>query len=361
MSSIWGSRLKISLFGESHQDAVGVTLDGLPPGVKLDMQAITREMQRRAPGASELVTARKEQDIPEIISGFYNGRTTGAPLCAVIKNTDTRPNDYTKNKDILRPGHADFTANIKYKGFNDPRGGGHFSGRLTAPIVFAGAICKQLLKAQGINIYSHILSIKDINDDSFLKQKVEVSTLDKLKDARLPLLNENIRGDITNEILSAAKSGDSVGGKIECMVKGVPIGLGEPFFDSVESVLSSLLFSIPGVKAVEFGIGAKYAEMYGSQANDEFRVEQGEIKTVTNNCGGILGGITNGMPVVFNVTIKPTASIAAAQNTVSLSAKENVTMKIEGRHDPCIVIRAVPVVEAMAAIGICELLREAER
>ncbi len=361
MSSMWGNRLRISLFGESHQDAVGITIDGLPPGIILDMQAIAQEMQRRAPGNSEVVTARKEPDIPEILSGVYNGATTGAPLCAIIKNTDIRPDDYLKQADIARPGHADFTAYFKYKGFNDPRGGGHFSGRLTAPIVFAGALLKQLLKTHGINIYSHILSVKDINDHSFLERSVDNGILEKLKHSRLALLNENLRGDITEVITSASKRGDSVGGRIECMITGVPIGLGEPFFGSVESVLSSLLFSIPGIKAVEFGIGATCANMYGSQANDEFYFRQGKIKTATNNCGGILGGITNGMPVIFNVAVKPTASIALAQNTVSLSKKENVSLKIQGRHDPCIVIRALPVVEAMAAIGIFELLKETER
>ena len=318
MSDTWGNNVKISIFGESHGAAIGVVIDGLPAGVALDMEHIRKEMQRRAPGNDEFSTPRKEADEVEILSGVYEGKTTGSALCGIIRNTDTRSKDYKPH--LLRPGHADFTAFIKYGGFADPRGGGHFSGRLTAPLVFAGAIAKQILSERNIEITAKRIAPTD------------------------------------HEILAAKAEGNSIGGAVECVINGVPAGVGAPIFGSVESKISAMMFSVPAVKAVEFGAGVGFAQMLGSEANDEFYIENGEILTKTNNNGGINGGITNGMPIVFRVTIKPTSSIAKEQNTVDIEKMENTTIKIEGRHDPCIVPRAVVVVEAAAALCALDLI-----
>ncbi|WP_291731666.1 chorismate synthase [Clostridium sp.] len=356
MSGMWGSKIKLSIFGESHGNAIGITIDGLPAGFSIDMDKIMMEMARRAPGKSSLSTPRKESDIPEILSGYFEGKTTGTPLCAIIRNSNTKSKDYSKLKDVMRPGHADYTGAVRYKGFNDYRGGGHFSGRITAPLVFAGAICKQILEVKGIIVSAHINSIGKIKDCSFLESDISDELLNSFKEKELPLINTKLEDEMRQEILSARSSGDSIGGTIECAILGVSPGIGDPFFDSVESTLAHLMFSVPAVKGIEFGKGFDISKMRGSEANDEYYLENGNIKTKTNNNGGILGGITNGMPIIFNVAIKPTASIFKEQNTVNIATMEETTLCIEGRHDPCIVQRALPVIEAVAAIGITELM-----
>lgn len=356
MSGMWGSKIKLSIFGESHGNAIGITIDGLPAGFSIDMDKIMMEMARRAPGKSSLSTPRKESDIPEILSGYFEGKTTGTPLCAIIRNSNTKSKDYSKLKDVMRPGHADYTGAVRYKGFNDYRGGGHFSGRITAPLVFAGAICKQILEVKGIIVSAHINSIGKIKDCSFLESDISDELLNSFKEKELPLINTKLEDEMRQEILSARSSGDSIGGTIECAILGISPGIGDPFFDSVESTLAHLMFSVPAVKGIEFGKGFDISKMRGSEANDEYYLENGNIKTKTNNNGGILGGITNGMPIIFNVAIKPTASIFKEQNAVNIVTMEETTLCIEGRHDPCIVQRALPVIEAVAAIGITELM-----
>ena len=335
MSGIWGNNIQLSIFGESHGKAIGITISGLPSGFEIDLNKVNQEMERRAPGRDLISTARTEADLPEIISGYFNHKTTGTPLCAIIKNDDARSEDYTQLKDLMRPGHADYPGAIKYKGFNDYRGGGHFSGRLTAPLVFAGAICKQILEAEGISIAAHIKSINGI-------EAVTATEMEKV-------------------ILEARNTGDSVGGTIECVIMGVKAGVGNPFFDSVESTLAHLAFSIPAVKGIEFGSGFAITEMFGSQANDELYYDGDQIKTKTNHNGGIIGGITNGMPIIFRCAIKPPSSISKAQNTINLAEKKNDTLTITGRHDPCIVQRVLPIIEAVAAIGILDLLKGREK
>ncbi|WP_346968121.1 chorismate synthase [Clostridium disporicum] len=356
MSGMWGSKIKLSIFGESHGNAIGITIDGLPAGFSIDMDKIMMEMARRAPGKSSLSTPRKESDIPEILSGYFEGKTTGTPLCAIIRNSNTKSKDYSKLKDVMRPGHADYTGAVRYKGFNDYRGGGHFSGRITAPLVFAGAICKQILEVKGIIVSAHINSIGKIKDCSFLEGDISDELLNSFKEKELPLINTKLENEMRQEILRARSSGDSIGGTIECAILGVSPGIGDPFFDSVESTLAHLMFSVPAVKGIEFGKGFDISKMRGSEANDEYYLENGNIKTKTNNNGGILGGITNGMPIIFNVAIKPTASIFKEQKAVNIITMEETTLCIEGRHDPCIVQRALPVIEAVAAIGITELM-----
>ena len=358
MSGVWGNNIKVSIFGESHGNAIGITIDGLPSGTELDLEKIDKEMARRAPGKSNLSTARKEKDAPEILSGFFEGKTTGTPLCGIIRNGDTRSKDYGKLKDLMRPGHADYTGNIRYSGFNDYRGGGHFSGRITAPLVFAGAICKQILEKEGIFIGAHVKSIKNISDKSFDYTNISKDLLEELKKVELPLLDKGKEEEMRNIIVEAKSNGDSVGGVIECAITGIKAGYGDPFFDSVESRLSHLLFSVPAVKGVEFGLGFEISQLYGSEANDNFYYENKEVKTLTNNNGGILGGITSGMPIIFKTAIKPTPSISKNQKTINISSEQNEELVIEGRHDPCIVQRALPVIEAVAAIGILDLIKE---
>ncbi len=356
MSGVWGTKIKYSIFGESHGKAIGITIDGLPSGVELDLEEINREMLRRAPGKNKLSTPRQEKDQYEIVSGYFNGKTTGTPLCAIIRNSDQHSKDYEKTKDLMRPGHADYTGFIRYGGFNDYRGGGHFSGRITAPIVFAGAVAKQVLSKKEIIIGSHIKSIRTVEEDFFSGVNINRSILEELSHKEFPTLDDKKGLTMQEEILKAREELDSVGGVVECAILNLPPGIGSPFFGSVESILSSLLFSIPAVKGVEFGEGFNIAKMKGSEANDEFYSVGDEIKTYSNNNGGILGGITSGMPVVFRVAFKPTPSIAKEQKTVDISKNEDAIIKVEGRHDPCIVQRAVPVVEAVAAMGILEML-----
>lgn len=361
MSGTWGNSLKLSIFGESHGKAVGITIDGLKPGILLNHEHIGREMQRRAPGNSELATPRQERDEYEILSGCFEGRTTGTPLCAVIYNMNERSGDYDKLKHVMRPSHGDYTGYVKYGGFNDYRGGGHFSGRLTAPLVFAGAICMQILQSRGITIGSHIRSIGSQEDEAFDTVNIEGKILNMLRDQAFPVLDPQ-KGSAMKELIERAKEkGDSVGGIIEAAVTGLEPGLGEPFFDSVESSLSHLIFSIPGVKGLEFGAGFEIARLNGSEANDEYFIDDGKVRTYSNNNGGIIGGITDGMPLVFRVAFKPTPSIAMKQRTIDIDKNEAAEIEIHGRHDPCIVLRAVPVVEAVTAIALLDMLMLAEQ
>ncbi len=356
MGAVWGNKIKLSIFGESHSAAIGVSIDGLPAGFEPDMEEIRREMARRAPDGGEFSTPRKEADEIEIVSGYFQGKTTGTPLCAIIRNTNTRSGDYSQFKDVFRPGHSDYGYYLKSGGNNDYRGGGHSSGRLTAPIVFCGAICKQLLKEKGVTIGSHILSIADVKDDVFAVDP-DSAMLERLSRSRFPLLDESKYQEMRARILAAREEGDSVGGTIQCAIAGLDGGIGDPFFDSIESRLASLLFSVPAVKGVQFGKGYELANMKGSEANDAFRYFDGKIVTATNNNGGILGGISTGMPIVFDVAIKPTASIFKEQDSIDVSTGENTKLTVKGRHDPCIVVRAVPVIEAVAAIAIYDFIR----
>lgn len=356
MSGVWGNKIKYSIFGESHGNAIGITIDGLPSGVELNTEEINREMRRRAPGKNKFSTARQEKDEFEILSGYFNGKTTGTPLCAIIRNSDQHSKDYEKTKNLMRPGHADYTGFVKYSGYNDYRGGGHFSGRITAPIVIAGAIAKQILKKKGIIVGSHIKSIGTIEDNFFDEIELNSDFLESLSYVEFPTINKDKALEMQQEILLAREDRDSVGGVVECAILNLPTGIGSPFFGSVESILSSLLFSIPAVKGVEFGAGFSISKMKGSEANDQFYIEEDIVRTYTNNNGGILGGITSGMPVIFRAAFKPTPSIAKEQKTVDIQEKMETTIEIHGRHDPCIVQRAVPVVEAVAAMGILEML-----
>ena len=354
MSSIWGNNIKLSIFGESHGNAIGVNIDGLPSGFELDIEEIRDEMKRRAPGTGKTTTSRNEKDEFTILSGYFNNRTTGTPLCILIKNEDIKSKDYMGN--IARPSHADYTGRVKYNGYNDYRGGGHFSGRITAPLVFAGAIAKQILRQQNIIVGSHIKSIGNVKDSSFNETQIDEQLLMELKERTIPVLDKDKAIEMENLILEIKKESDSIGGIIEaCVINLIP-GIGSPFFDSVESRLSQMIFSIPGVKGIEFGKGFDIAEMTGSEANDEFYIEDDIVKTYTNNNGGISGGITNGMPMIFRVVFRPTPSIAKTQRTVDMEKKENIEVNIGGRHDPCIVIRAIPVVEAATALVILDLI-----
>ena len=356
MSASWGTQIELTIFGESHGKAIGIVLGHLPAGIKLDMEEIKTQMLRRAPGQNKLSTARKESDEVHIMSGLLDGYTTGAPLCAMIYNSDQHSKDYSLLKDHMRPGHSDYPAYVKYHGFNDIRGGGHFSGRLTAPIVFAGSVAKQILKQKGIFIGAHIQSIHTVYDEHFDVDLTE-KDLEKLSENLYPTLNPDQFSKMTEVIEEARKNQDSVGGKIECAIIGMEAGIGNPFFDSIESHLSPLLFSIPAVKSVSFGLHEDITELYGHQANDLYYYDDDmKVKTMTNYNGGITGGISNGMPIVFTVGIKPTPSISQKQKTVNIQTKENTEIEIKGRHDPCIVPRAVVVVESMAALGILDMI-----
>jgi len=350
--------MKYTIFGESHGPAIGVVLHGVPAGLELDLEAVGREMARRAPGKSALSTARREADEPEILSGVFEGRTTGSPLCAVIRNTDTRSKDYARTKDLARPGHADWPAHVRYDGFNDYRGGGHFSGRLTAPLVFAGAVAKQVLALRGVKIGAHISSVYGINDEALELKPEDWERLEAVAVKPFPVLDDEAGEQMQAAILEAKEDLDSVGGAIECGVFGLPAGLGSPDYgENVEGIFSQYLFAVPAVKAVGFGAGAAFSLMRGSEANDPLYMDDdGSVKAEQNCAGGVNGGITNGMPVVFEVTMRPTPSIARPQFTVDLAKKENAVLELQGRHDPCVVPRAVPVIEAAAALAACELL-----
>ena len=352
MSSTYGDNLKLSIFGQSHGPAVGMTLDGIPAGLPVDAEKLQTFLNRRVPGHNNWSTSRKESDKPEFLGGIVDGYTCGAPIAAVIPNTNTRSLDYDNLKDCPRPGHADYTAQIKYGGFQDAAGGGHFSGRLTAPLCIAGGLCKQWLEEMGIQISAHILAIGECGDNYFDPMDPEVESVP----AEFPVLNPEAGAAMQKIIAEAKAAGDSVGGIVECAITGLPAGIGEPMFGGVESRIAQIVYGIPAVKGIEFGIGFDCACVPGSASNDAFSIANGRVVTETNNAGGILGGITNGMPVIFTTAFKATPSIACPQNSISLRSGEPMELTITGRHDPCIVPRAVPVVEAAAAIAIYDLI-----
>lgn len=352
MSSTYGEKIKISVFGESHGGGIGVVIDGLPAGEAIDFDAVLAQMARRAPGRDKTATPRKESDTPRVLSGMLGNVLTGAPLCAVIENTNTRSQDYGNLLTKPRPGHSDYTAYIKYHGANDIRGGGHFSGRITAPLVFAGAVCRQLLERRGIQIAAHIQSVGSIHDKLFDPVAVPSALIKRLSASFFALIDESAEGPVRAEIEAARLAQDSVGGTIECAVTGLPAGVGEPMFDGLEGAIAKAVFGVPAVKGIEFGAGFALAAMRGSRANDAFCYDNGHVVTETNHCGGILGGIANGMPLIFRCAVKPTPSIAQPQKTVDLQTGENTVLTIHGRHDPCIVPRAVPVIEAVTALAI---------
>ena len=357
MSSEFGKLLKVSVFGQSHGRAIGVNMDGLPAGEAIDLDELQEFLDRRKPGKSRLSTARKEADRPIFLSGLENGVTCGFPLCAVIENADQHSSDYSELADKPRPAHADYTAHIKWDGHADMRGGGHFSGRLTAPLCIAGGIAKQILARRGIFVGAHLSAVAGIPDAPFpLHPTAEL--FDTVAAKAFPVISNEAGEAMQASILSAREDGDSVGGIVECAVIGLPAGLGDPMFEGVENRLAAALFGIPAVKGVEFGAGFAACAMRGSENNDPFAVENGKIVTTQNNAGGILGGITTGMPLTLRVGIKPTPSISKAQQTISLSAGENTELNIRGRHDPCIAHRAIPVVEAVTAAVILDLLLE---
>lgn len=352
MPSCCGENIKISIFGQSHSEAVGVVIDGIPAGKKIELEALEAFLAGRAPGKNEYSTARCEMDKPEILSGLLDGVTCGAPLAAIIRNTNQRSQDYDKLKNLPRPGHADFTAQIKYHGAQDARGGGHFSGRLTAPLCLAGGICLQLLAQAGVEIGAHIAEIASVEDLRFDAANVDKPMLEKVKKAVFPVISAEAGEQMRAAIATAKAEGDSVGGTIECAVLGLPTGVGDAMFGGLEGRISQVLFAVPAVKGVEFGAGFASAKMRGSENNDPFVLKNGIVRTAGNNHGGILGGISTGMPVIFRAAIKPTPSIAKEQFTVDLKENRESKLKITGRHDPCIAPRAVPCVEAAAAIAI---------
>ena len=350
MKNTFGQSIAVTLFGESHGDAIGATIDGLAPGIPVSEESISAALAKRRPSGA-ISTARVESDRFTLISGVYRGKTTGTPLTLLIPNENTRSGDYEKNERLARPGHADYTAEMKYHGYQDARGGGHFSARITAPLVGVGSILCDALAEKGVHIYFRIAEISGIKD-----APLSLESLDTLKKSPFPVLDEAQGEKMKEAILAAAREGDSVGGVLEGIVTGIPAGVGEPWFDSVESLLSHMFFSIPAVKGVEFGDGFALCRMRGSAANDPFRKGNEGAVTVTNHNGGVNGGITNGMPLVFRLAIKPTPSIYKTQDTVSLDTGENAALQIIGRHDPCVVHRAAAVAEASTAIALADLL-----
>ncbi len=352
MSSTYGENLKLSIFGQSHGAGIGMVLDGIPAGSPVDLDALQTFLDRRAPGQNNWSTPRKEADHPEFLSGLLDGYTCGAPIAAVIYNTNTRSGDYANLADRPRPGHADYTAQVKYGGFQDAAGGGHFSGRLTAPLCIAGGLCKQWLEDMGIRIGAHIAQIHGVQDEPFDPISPQFDQVSPV----FPVISHEKGEEMKQHIATARSQCDSVGGMIECAITGLPIGIGEPMFGGVESRIAQIVYGIPAVKGVGFGAGVSYAQALGSEMNDPYTIENGRVRTVTNNAGGILGGITNGMPVIFRAVIKPTPSIAKPQQSICLSTMEEQSLTVKGRHDPCIVPRAVPVIEAAAAIAIYDMI-----
>ena len=353
MSSTYGEILKFSIFGQSHGPAIGMTLDGIPAGLPVDTEALQTFLARRAPGSNAYSTPRKEADKPEFLSGIVDGYTCGAPIAAIITNTNTRSGDYSELKDCPRPGHADYAAQMKYKGFQDVAGGGHFSGRLTAPLCIAGGLCKQWLERKGIRIGAHISVIAGVADEPVRLDWVHPD-LDSIgKD--FPVINPEAGKKMIDEIAKAKEDGDSVGGVIECVVTGLPAGLGDPMFDGMESKLAQIIYGIPAVKGLDFGSGFTGSYLRGSQNNDPYTVKDGKVQTLTNHAGGILGGMSDGSDVIIRAYVKPTPSIFSTQHTVN-KALENIDIQIKGRHDPIIVPRAVVVMESMAAITMLDAL-----
>lgn len=354
MSNVWGRNLQLTIFGESHGSAIGLVMGGLPPGLSIDWAQVDEEMSRRAPGNSPLVTSRRESDQWEVLSGVFQNKTTGTPLSIIIRNEDADSDAYHPH--LLRPGHADLASLYKYHGYADYRGGGHFSGRLTAPLVLAGAIAKQILRGIGIAIGARIVKIFDIADAA-----MTVDHIVAVSKKPFPVFDDAAGVRMQQAILRAKAERDSLGGVIECAALGIPRGWGDPFFDSLESSISSLMFSIPAVKGIEFGEGFNFANLKGSEANDQLYMDKNNIEVKSNHNGGINGGIANGQPLVFRTVVKPTPTIGRTQTTVDLQKKETVTAAFEGRHDPCIVPRAVPVIEAGLAISLLDFYLAGQR
>lgn len=357
MSSEFGKTLKISVFGQSHGKAIGVNIDGLPAGESIDLDALNAFMARRKPGKSPLSTSRKEADAPVFLSGLENGVTCGFPLCAIIENGDQHSSDYDELREKPRPGHADYTAWVKWHGAADMRGGGHFSGRLTAPLCIAGGIAKQILARRSIFVGAHLLEVAGIPDQPF-PLRPDAALFDAVAAKTFPVLEDGAGERMQAAILAARKDGDSVGGVIQCAAVGLPAGLGDPMFDGLENRLAAALFGIPAVKGLEFGAGFAASRCRGSENNDPFTVEDGRVVTTSNHAGGILGGISTGMPLVFQLAMKPTPSISKPQHTVSLPNMEDAELVVRGRHDPCIAHRAVPVAEAVTAAVLLDVLLE---
>lgn len=352
MKNVLGNSITVTLFGESHGEQIGAVIDGIAPGIDVNLDFMRAQLELRKPHG-KISTQRVETDEPHIVSGVFEGKTTGTPICILFENNNTKSKDYSKTKNLMRPGHADYTAIQKYHGFADYRGGGHFSGRITTPIVAVGAILIDALRKKGIYIGSHICKCGPVEDRNFENYEADIR---KVNELLFPVLDEKAATDIRAYMELAAVEGDSVGGVLETIVTGVPAGVGEPWFDTMESMLSHAIFSVPAVKGMEFGEGFGFADMKGSEANDAFEMKNGEVVTKTNHNGGINGGITNGMPICFRTVIKPTPSIYKKQETVNIETKENEVMQIEGRHDPAIIHRARVVVDSMTAIVLADML-----
>ena len=358
MSSVIGKNIRLSVFGESHGEAIGCVIDGLPCGIKLDTDKIYKDMARRAPGKDKTATPRLEKDIPHILSGVLDGVTTGAPLAMIIENKNTKSGDYADIMKVPRPSHSDYPAYVKFGGNNDVRGGGHFSARLTAPIVFAGAVAKQILAERGITVGAHIKRIGEVFDTPFDMNGVDKDTLETLSDKTFSVIDDGAEQKMREEIEKYRLDLNSVGGEVECAAVGLPAGLGGNMFDTVEGRLSQVLFGIPAVKGVQFGLGFGFAGANAKEVNDCYEIKNGAVSLKSNNNGGVLGGMTSSAPIVLSVALKPTPSIASPQDSVNLETMENTTLEIKGRHDPCVVPRAVPVVEAAVALGILDILMD---
>lgn len=358
MTSVYGNKMRITISGESHGECIEGTLSGIPAGEKINGEEIAVQMARRAPGRDATTTARRESDSVEFVSGVENGVTTGDEIHIRIKNSDTHSSDYSSLKFTPRPSHADYPAFVKYNGQADMRGSGHFSGRLTAPLTALGAVCRQILKRRGITVGGHILNIGDSFDVAMNPVTVDEKLLESLSSEYFSTISNDAREEMKNTILSAANDGDSIGGCVEIAVTGMPVGIGNHMFGGVENIISSIVYGIPAVKGVSFGAGFDFAYLRGSEANDPYYMDNGSVKTATNNCGGIVGGMTTGMPIVLRVALKPTPSIFKTQNTVNLETKQDTVLQIHGRHDPCIVARALPAVEAAVAVAVTMLLKE---
>lgn len=360
MPSTIGNVLKLSIFGESHSPAIGCSLDGIPAGIPIDMDALQAFLERRAPGRSKTATERNEADKPEILSGIHEGVTDGAPFAAIIRNANTRSKDYEGLRSVPRPGHADYPARIKFGNWHDVAGGGHFSGRLTAPLCIAGGIALQALDKLDITVVAHIASLgpDGIADEGLDELALDESQLARLRVRSFPTISSDAEARMTQAILDARASKDSIGGIIECAAYGVPAGIGDPMFDGLENRIARLAFGIPAVKGVDFGAGFAAAYLKGSENNDPYRIIDGAISTESNNAGGILGGISTGMPLIWQMAVKPTPSIAAPQKSVDMDAMQDTELVVHGRHDPCIVPRAVPVAEAVCALALLDALLE---
>ena len=359
MKSMIGDTVQLSVFGESHGEAIGFVLNGLAPGIALDMDDIHQKLDLRKP-KGKISTARQETDEPKIVSGYFNGKTTGTPLCVLFENSAKHSSDYDLLKDTMRPSHADYSGHVKYEGFNDYRGGGHFSGRLTTALVCAGTIARQILTKKGITIGSHILSLGEIKDIALddLNEEALKTQLDLLNTRYFPVLDDDAKQAMLEKMEACAEAGDSIGGIIEAAIVGMPCGIGEPMFDSLESVLAHYLFSVPAIKGVEFGLGFGFDGQKGSQANDSFYYEGETVKTKTNHNGGINGGISNGMPITIRCAVKPTPSIYKEQETINIATKENTLLTIKGRHDPAIIHRARVVIDSVIALALLDKFSE---